>query len=947
MNIDFYSEAKVLDSCKKSKKPTRDQIDLVTSMIQDDKYYRYFFEGLDNPSWIIPLYHSGIFHKVPEPIEVEKNSFRIPSWLAGNYLVRFAEDNEGIIIDLARSIKTKNWRVQELLIDALIKIKPENAIDAIQNIDYWLESPFSQLLPEKIRKLADAFIDRGLINGAITLLGFVIKPRYSSISGDYSKYKSPLDFRSDHFWVSEYYDKQVGVLIKIAPKKVVELFSNHLEKAIELVKKEKEPDAEEYVGYYWRFDIPYRTFDSKDADVIDILIDGFRDALIEVCDKSKDDGKKLLEKYLASEHIIFKRVALYVLRLFGVNYQDLLNESFKKVDYLSRDEYVNEYQGLMRDQFQNIPKQAQNLVIETVMEGPKSSKYNEERREFWIQRNLEIIRDSLDKESLAFLENLTAKNGKADITERPRIVTSFFGGEPSPIPASELEKKTFDELKKTLIDFVPGNAYQESRRSLGEAFQIIVRENPQKYCDFASYLIDAEIRLVYSYFFINTISDLVKNKGFKLTTKILDLCEYIVQQEKEGNIKDNDKYGPGLLAAQLDVARLFENALRTDDPYLDTEMLLRIRASLIKLSMHPDPNNEEYGENSFDPFTRSLNCVRGQAMHGLIQFMLYVYRKDKKLNTTTYKEGIFDLEIQKVFDEKLDKDKDPSLAVHSVFGAYIPQMQLLSQEWLENNLEKIFPVDDKKSKYWDAAWDAYILTSNLFKNIFKLLLPQYKKAVLRLSSDKEKTNIGSSPDERLAQHLMLAYLNDLTGFGHENELLDLFFKRAPDNIRSSGIFWLYENLKAEGVKKEDPKWEKFLKIWNKRLKDAEVEEISKNIKEISCYIRWLPYCPVDYDDLIPLIKKSIKYLHDAFYAEQMIEYVAKHSEENPLMSIEILKEVVLLEKEPWWNPKDADEEKILRVAIDNGDPVSKRLAYDVINFRGEHGDFRWKKLLDV
>jgi hypothetical protein len=964
MDTKFYEQVSELDLCKTTVSPSKAQIEYVVSMIAEEKYNRYFFYGLENPSWVEPLYLAGVFHDIREPAEVEKGSYLIPSWDAGSYLIKFSDKYEDIVVELANKIKTKNWRVQELLIEGLTKIDPRKSINAIRCIDSWLDGPFSQMLPEKIRKLADIFIERDLIHGAITLLGFVIKPVLSKEYENHSRYKSPLVFRSDHYWVSEYCDKQLSILIEKAPLQVLELLSNHLETAIELIKKDKETDAEEYVGFLWRFDIPFRTYDSKDADVVDILIDGLRDGLMEVCKVSILEGRKLLSEYLSGEHIIFQRVALFVLRKFGKNYRELLDSALLNFEYLNLKEYSNEYKGLLRDQFPNANEKIKKQVVQYFINGPSdlreiaenaakweneevTEKYIQRIKEIWTRDHLELIRDYLGKESLRLLDELSDKYGKADVIKKPHISSVHWERIPSPISVDDLASKSFQELSHYIKTYEPKEGYLGSRRSLGETLKIIVRDNTDKYSELAPQLKDKDIRFIYTYYFISGILESFENNNKKISQLIVDLCEYVASQTIDPFIESSDETEMGLDAAQREVARLFENALRTDDPYMDAEMLLIIRESLIKLSGHSDPKNEKYGENSFDPYTRSLNCVRGQAMHGLIQYMLYVYRKDKKLNTTTFKEGIFDSEIQKVFDEKLDKDKDPSLAVHSVFGAYIPQIQLLSPEWLEKNLEKIFPVDDKKSKYWDAAWDAYILTSNLFKNVFKLLLPQYKKAVLRLSSDKEKTNIGSSPDERLAQHLMLAYLNDLTGLGHENELFDLFFKNAPDNIRSSGIFWFYENLKTEGVKEEDPKWKKLWSLWNKRLNDAEAEEISKNMEEMSCYLRWLPYCPVGYKDLVPLIKKSIRYLHDAYDSKQLIEFVAKNCDENPLGSMEILRDVIFLGKEPWWNPKDEDEEKILRNAIASGIEEAKKLAYEVINFRGESGDFRWKVLLDI
>jgi len=79
--------------------------------------------------------------------------------------------------------------------------------------------------------------------------------------------------------------------------------------------------------------------------------------------------------------------------------------------------------------------------------------------------------------------------------------------------------------------------------------------------------------------------------------------------------------------------------------------------------------------------------------------------------------------------------------------------------------------------FWKAAWDAYILASNVYRDVFKLLIPQYQRGLRLLSQiQNEEKHIGGSPNEHLAQHIMFAYLAGLTDFGHENQLLDLFFE---------------------------------------------------------------------------------------------------------------------------------------------------------------------------
>jgi hypothetical protein len=62
----FYDQAKVLDLCKSDRNPSQERISLLISLIREDKYARYFFDGLENPAWIVPLYKDGFFYHIPD-----------------------------------------------------------------------------------------------------------------------------------------------------------------------------------------------------------------------------------------------------------------------------------------------------------------------------------------------------------------------------------------------------------------------------------------------------------------------------------------------------------------------------------------------------------------------------------------------------------------------------------------------------------------------------------------------------------------------------------------------------------------------------------------------------------------------------------------------------------------------------------------------------------------
>jgi hypothetical protein len=959
----FFTRIQVLENLKKQIDPNENVARVLQKHFRIWAYHRFFFEDLENSAWIVQLYRVGFFHHPPDPIEVQPGSFQLPGWPAGEYLARFAERYEEIVIDVVQSVRTENYRVQTILVDALIKISPTTAAGQVSAIDTWLAGRFSDMLPNKLISLADHLVEAEFVDATIQILECIITPILPPTTDEYSKYHSPIRFRSDPHWVNEYCKKQFLKLMNLNPVGVILAFERQLEKTIELAKQVNPEEAEIQVGYYWRMDIPNHSSEMSDTDALDILIDGLRDGLAELCNKSVEEGGIFLKTYLISEHLILQRIALFTLCSYGQNYPELVNQVLLQRNYLESIGFGSEYRGLLRNQFANASEEVREKVINWVITGPMDvdsrairhaewenrEATDDDRREVqeeWILYHLEIIRDFLSGEILDLLNELTVRYGKPDIEEKNHTVTTSWRGVPSPVTVEELVRKSFEELKELFITYVPDDLFLNPRESLARVFQGVVRDDPARYSLFAKYLCSPEIRFVYIYNYLSGIRESLKNPGINLRDEIISLCEYVINQEEDPFEESSDRYEAGLYASQMEVVRLLEEALQSEDPYLTREQLDRIRSILITLAHHPDPVKDEDSGSGFDPFTQSLNCVRGVAMHGIMHFSLYNKRQQEKLKNEEIKVDFLEPEIQEVLEEKLDLSIEPSLAVHSVFGAFVPQLHYLSHGWLEKHLIAIFPENEEKNAYWRAAWDAYIFSSNVYRDVFKLLVPQYQRGLKLLSQPHdEQKHLGGSPNERLAQHLMSAYLAGLTNFRHKNSLLDLFYANAPDPVRANGIFWLSQVLGNDKPLAEDMLWKKCWYLWQNRLRDAETQEISQNTQEISDYMRWLENCPVALNVLYPTLCLTVKYLHSVFDASQLTSYAAVHCESFPLEAVTLLQMTILAAKEPWWTPEEKDEEKILRVAMASGNCEAMRIASEVINYRGEQGDFRWKYLL--
>ncbi len=966
MNKEFYDSVNILDNLRDIHYVKEEQISLLISFIKEERYSRYFFYNLANPIWIEPLFEAGYFSSLPDIIEVEKGKYQAKPWPAGDYLLKFAHDYEAIICSIISTAETRNWIVVNKFVKLLIAISPQNAAKIVFVVDKWLDNRWAlDMMPADLLPLTESFIESGFVDEAKSLLSYIIKPIFVENNSEYADHHTTLRFRSDSYWVNEYNLKQFPILLERDPKGLLEIFASCLNEAIDFLVQLKGDAIEEFSGYYWRFDIPSNP--SKESlDVYDLLIDGFRDCLIGVCNHSIEDGRNVLEEYLNSCHVIFQQIALYVLRKFGKHYPELINQSLLETKFIEEKEFKKEYQGLLRDCFTIASDEVQDQIVQWILSGPSdletqakhyaqwvgknevSDDDRQKAKDEWIQQYLSIIGIGLPQEAKKQLLELDQKYGKKDVQERPTIEFGSLKSAVSPISQEELSGKSFEDLQDYFLTYKPEDTFLDPRGPLASDFKMIVQDDPDRYSGFASYLCNPEMQYVYICNYLYGITEAIAKDKVKLNEDILNLCNFLIENGEDPFTREENNNLLGLLAAQKAVANFLEKALESQDHSLSREMLDRVREMLITLSHHPDPRVNDEDQSNLDSLTQSINSVRSIAMHGLLNYSLYVVHQKEEQESSKNRHGFLEEEVKEILDGKLDKEKDPSRAVHTVYGAYFTQLHYLDPEWTEKNLLKIFLPMEEDNQYWKAAWDAYILWSNLYPDIYQILVPQYQRGLRWLGNPEfDVEYFGTSPDNRLAQHVMAAYLRGLTDFTDENQPLVLLFQNASDEVRSQVVFWLCQILENEKPKEEDDLWKKCWDLWQHRVEEAENEDPSKNSLEISNYTRWLESSPIAFEVIYPTLLKSIKYFHINHQSNILIKFAADNCNKFPLEAVILLQETVCKKKESWWNLEEENEESILKHALQSKIPEARELAVEIINFQGEQGDFRWKKLLNL
>ena len=85
-----------------------------------------------------------------------------------------------------------------------------------------------------------------------------------------------------------------------------------------------------------------------------------------------------------------------------------------------------------------------------------------------------------------------------------------------------------------------------------------------------------------------------------------------------------------------------------------------------------------------DLLTLSINTNRGTAMHAVIETALWV-RRELEASGNDVSVGFAAMpEVRDSLDVHLDPRVDPSLAVHAVYGRWLPWLLLLDEAWVQD-----------------------------------------------------------------------------------------------------------------------------------------------------------------------------------------------------------------------------------------------------------------------
>jgi hypothetical protein len=937
--------------------------------------YVYFFQNLNSPDWIEPLWRAGFFRRPPAPIR-EGNTISFPVWVESQYLVRIAEYSPELVVKVIGEMEeTENARVHRDILDISTKLPPAFSGLIAPKICRFLRNTYGIFVHSQIGQLIKHLTTGGQINEALAIthvaLEFVPDPKAKekqTLKGKpeeatFQRLEPSPRLRTHDY--KEIINGGVRVLMEREPLSVLKLACEILNSAINLSMWKEEVSIRdgEDVSISWRPAIEEHS-QNNDFFSKQFLVPLIRDSATRFLELHPDNFTEVEQVLQRFRWDIFTRIYIHVCRVCSKaagerRIQTLLTDH----KYFDNYRFKHEWSLLLAEQFKNLSEAEKNLIlgwIETEFDAKShiadykkqhGQNPSEELVEGWKKRwqcdHLSFIANDLPSDWKSRYELFLAEVGKSEHPDFPIWSSGVISGSTSPKTGKQLLAMPLEDLIRFLKEWrrPTGNLFGDSYEGLAAALQFVFKSEPTRFSAMANEF--RNMRPDYAKAAIRGLNEAAAGGKEIAWKSLLELCEWVLQQNQGSELvegePEEDRHWQW---SRMEIVRLINDSLKrekNETPFKFRQIVWNILRTLVE-DVVPSPEYEGKYSNGRQYGTLSINTTRGEAMHTLFEYANWVRKHtnaDVNVNPAT--------EILEPLSNHLDLKIEPTFTIRSVYSQHLGWLYHFHPDWFQANLEKIFPKDKTLKEYRDVAWQTYVAYCNPWIPLFNLLKDEYERAVTNVSENKgeEKAFDLQHPDNALAQHLVTLYWWGVISIDEPDSLISRFFKKAPDTVRQHAID--FAGRAVWNTKSEVPKeiLNRLQHLFDTRLKAAKKSKSANAYeKELSAFESWVHSRKFDEDwtlhaleEMLVLTRKHEHY--DGYILEPLIEL----SERHPLEVLKCAKIMVESNQERLnWYVDPAKLKKILRNAINSDSGEAKQIAVEIQDMLLRRGAFEFRNL---
>jgi hypothetical protein len=855
----FFNAIQEMDRILNISHPTESNADELMRLIVEFEHRRYFFDRCDNPDWLELLNKRKAFSSPQEPVKRDKY-IQFVGWPESQYLARIANRKPQEVYEIIKDLTSENQSVLDDSLDAALNSPADTASQYVKIIidKGWLRGLYNLRLPDKAADLMEKLAVEGKTDEAISLASEIFSLRiYEPVqtsddsNNQFSFFHPDAKPYFDEWRFGEIAQKKTKILASLRPVDLFEVFVNKLQDALKLEKRfdsKSENDFYEY-SHIWRPNLEHvRNLNREDAK--NVLID----SLIDLINVNKDNTDiiggfiKILQKH---QQALFIRIEMFLYRTVSMpplnDIEKILTDKKIIISYNLRREYL----PLLEKYFTQLSKNGQDIILKIIDAGPNFKRTEDMSEEQfnamvirWQSLYYQRIEKFLTSPYKEKFEKISGKYGPAVDDDGEIRVTGGWIGDESPLNEEQLAELDAEEAIEYMRNYKePEDAFPKSTSSgLGIIFSKVVSKNPEKYISHANLLLKSKVKPLYIYQFLNGLRETIKEKKKLNWQPVIELCYSVLfanKTDEPSEIESANNHELNWQSVRKAIVDLIGAILGDNDCGVPIDLREPIWKILLELSADNDPTPEyekKDGGGNLDPMTLAINTVRGEAMHAVVNYGLWLARNHKKEEG----KGVFKmpLEMQQVLENHLDPSKDPSLAVRSVYGWRLPNLFYLNRDWTISKLDTIFPPQKEMQLFFIAALEGY-LSNSVYKDIFEALKKVYWDAIVLLGKNQDKAGYRVADiDERLPQHLMVVYIRD----SKHDDLIQHFFSDAPAKVRGQAINFLGRVILREvsGYADKEIVVERIGKLWDQRISSSGTTE-TEELQEFGWWFKQSPF----------------------------------------------------------------------------------------------------------
>ena len=413
--------------------PSEAELDQLAALATRPENRGYFFDRLENPTWVTALAKRGYFDP-PDPVPADEPGYvQFPPWPEGRYLVRMAPLAP---FEVAEVLKTTppsaNPRFTNILLECVQAVPSQQFKELAPKVVEWITHPelrFGWSVEEVASTICRLLREGKPRQGLKATKALLWLEPHSGVGEDDETTLPMLPEPAGRLPDWPYKQAAAAMLPDLVDSvgiKGLKLFSWLLTVAVKFSKLPDEPRDSDGHSYIWRPAIEDHPQNTDDG-VRSTLVSAVRDAAVRLARVSDDDLQDVVE-LLEAETMLHRRVALHVLAVVPGGAK-LAAERIADRNIFDEIRLKHEYSELLRTRLADLSPEARQSFMDWVADGPDLDTYRRQSKalngsvpslddevvysEQWKRDWLSIVAVHLSGDEAEEYRELVGKHGEA------------------------------------------------------------------------------------------------------------------------------------------------------------------------------------------------------------------------------------------------------------------------------------------------------------------------------------------------------------------------------------------------------------------------------------------------------------------------------------------------------------------------------------------------------